>query len=87
MNDLNSILITGKATSDWQEYSGLFFVENQRRRKVNGEWKDIVIEFTVQAVGEKLRQICRDNVKTGVKVRVVGTMEDGYILLDHMEVV
>ena len=79
MKDLNSIVITGKASVDWDNYMSMFHVQNKYKQ---GK----VQTFTVLLQGERLIKICREGIKTGMQVRVVGSYETDHILADHVEV-
>ncbi len=80
MKDLNSIVITGKASVDWNKYMSMFYVQNKYKQ-------GNVQTFMVLLQGERLIKICREGIKTGMQVRVVGSYETDHILADHVEVV
>lgn len=80
MKDLNSIVITGKASVDWNKYMSMFHVQNKYK---HGK----VQTLTVLLQGERLIKICREKIVKGMQVRVVGCWEHDHILADYVEVV
>ena len=83
MRDLNSIVITGKADVNWEENPTKFWVKN----RIDTRTKSEIQVFTVEVKGTYLPKICREGIKTGMQVRVVGSYETDHILADHVEVV
>lgn len=80
MTDLNSIVITGKADVDWEQYGSMFWVQNKLYDKK-------MQMITVVVKGNYLAEVCRNKIVKGMKVRVVGSWDEDHIIADHVEVV
>ena len=80
MTDINSIVITGIADVDWEQYESMFWVQNKLYDKK-------MQMITVVVKGNYLTEVCRNKIVKGIKVRVVGSWDEDHIIADHVEVV
>ena len=73
MNDLNSVIITGRAVTDWPKGNYMLVVVH-KCWKENGKMQEKNIAVPVLIKGEKLMKTAK-NIKDGTQVRVVGKLD------------
>lgn len=88
MNDLNSVVITGRAVTDWPKGNYMLVVVHNCRKE-NGKMQEKNIAVPVLVKGENLLKTAK-NIEDGTQVRVVGKLDfDKFFLFidaEQMEV-
>ena len=73
MNDLNSVVITGKAVADWTKGDYMFVIVHKCWHE-DGRMQEKIIAVPVYFKGENLLKTAR-TIKDGDQVRVVGKLD------------
>ena len=100
MNSLNSVLLEGKVNGGISlpmydrlgNLYQLFAIHTSKSFKVDEEYKKDVFTFSVRVYGDTA-EICRQHVKHGQEVRIIGRLEQDiwgaesmiYIVADNVE--